>query len=222
MERKTHVQDLQQHRTDAAEKYSRAIAKLADQRDDAGFDAPIIPGDLVMREVPNPQSKLHPKWDGPCVVLASSEKDVYQLATANGYTIRNLVNIARLRKLSIDERTRYQNEFWNASERLKTHDERARREDELADVNKRLSQATLDHLEAQKVQQTQRQDPDSSTVPPTTTKIAEGMSKIAALSQEKRDLEKALAASTKSTSKTPESSTSSGKYLQKLSWKLCD
>ena len=74
MERKTHVQDLEQHRTDAAEKYNRAIARLADQQDDAAFRALIIPGDLVMPEVPHPQSKLHPRWDGPSVVLASSER----------------------------------------------------------------------------------------------------------------------------------------------------
>ena len=42
------------------------------------------------------------------------------------------------------------NEFWDASERLivKMQHERARREDQLLDVNKRLSEATLEQLQA--------------------------------------------------------------------------
>ena len=106
-----------------------------------------MPGDLVMRDILSPSTKLHPKWDGPFVVLASTDKDVYQLATANGYIIRNVINVARLRKLSADECTKkYTGEFWNASERLKVQDERARQEQELLDVNKRLGEATIEHL----------------------------------------------------------------------------
>ena len=51
LERRTHVQNLQQYRTNAAEKYRRAIERLADHRDDAAFETPIVPGDLVMRDV---------------------------------------------------------------------------------------------------------------------------------------------------------------------------
>ena len=62
------------------------------------------------------------------------------------------------------------NEFWDASERLivKMQHERARREDQLLDVNKRLSEATLEQLQAQKSQKTQkteRQDLDSHITP---------------------------------------------------------
>ena len=90
--------------------------RLVEKHDDTAFRNPIVPGDLIMRKVPSQKSKMHPPWDGPFVVLASSDKDVYQLATANGYIIRNLINVARLRKLSADEHARYQNEFWEASE----------------------------------------------------------------------------------------------------------
>jgi len=34
------------------------------------------------------KSKLRPRWEGPFVVLDSTEKDVYQLATANGYILK--------------------------------------------------------------------------------------------------------------------------------------
>ena len=69
-------------------------------------------------------------------------------------------------------------------------DECARRENELLDVNKRLSEATLEQLQAQKTWQSGRQEFESNTGP-TVTGIAEEMSKIAAISQEKRDLENA-------------------------------
>jgi len=91
----------------------------------------------------------------------------------------------------------------------------------LVDINKRLSQVTLEHLQAQRVQQTGHQDPSSpATISPTTLKITEGMSKLAALSQEKCDLQKALAASMKSMSNAAESSANSEKCLPNLSFEV--
>ena len=149
--RKQYVQDLQQHRTEAAEKYKAALEKPVSTQDDSTFvQTPIIPGDLVMRRPINRKSKLHPKWDGPFIVLASTDTDVYQLGTANGYTIQNLVNIARLRKLTSDERQEYSGDFWEASRRLKRQDERAREQRELLDVEVQLRKATVEQLEAQK------------------------------------------------------------------------
>ena len=88
------------------------MQRLADARDDTAFlTDPLQPGDLVMRSPINRRSKLHPEWDGPFVVLEVTDKDAVQLASANGYIINNLVNKARLRKLDIDERAKYRNEF---------------------------------------------------------------------------------------------------------------
>ena len=58
-----------------------------------------MPGDLVMREPINRKSKLRLKWDGPFVVLASTDKDTYQLGPVRGHIVVNLVNAAGLRKL---------------------------------------------------------------------------------------------------------------------------
>jgi len=125
-DRRNKVQNLEKYRTKAAERYRTAIQKLAAIRDDMAFADPIIPGDLVMRTVLNRQTKLHPKWDGPFVVLDSTVKDTYQLATANGYTLPNLWNIAHLRKLDANERARYTGDFWEASQRLRQHDRTAK------------------------------------------------------------------------------------------------
>jgi len=84
------------------------------------------------------------------VLLDSTDKDVYQLATANGYILPNLHNIARLRKLDKDERVKYSGDFLEASNRLKLHDRVAKEQDELIDVNKHLAEATTRHLENQR------------------------------------------------------------------------
>ena len=162
---------------------------MAQQCDDMSLKEPIIAGDLVMRNVPNPKSKLHPKWDGPFVVVDISDKNTYQLATANGYIIRNLINDARVRKLTADERMKYRDEFWNASDRLKLHDKRAEQEQQLHDVNKRLKEATLEHLQAQQQSQS-----------------SFDLGQIAEISQEKRNLEHALKTASESTSASPPSS----------------
>ena len=156
-DRRTKVQNLDKYRTEAADRYRAAIEKLAQIRDDMAFmKDPIMAGDLVMRQPLNRQSKLHPKWDGPFIVLNSTDKDAYQLATANGYILPNLQNVARLRKLNKDERVKYTGDFWEASERLKHHDRVAKEQNELNDVNKRLAEATTRHLEQQR--QGQRTD----------------------------------------------------------------
>ena len=155
---------------------------------------------------------MHPKWDGPFIVLASSEKDVYQLATANGYILRNLVNVARVRKLSADECTKYVGEFWNVSKRLRSQDEWARQEQALLDVNKRLSEATVEHLQAQKA----KESPSD---------ISKSMAKIAEVANEKRELEKAVKAGPEQPSNVPTPSDRPlgvGNRLRKLPWKLRD
>jgi hypothetical protein len=105
------------------DRYKAALERVADARDDNTFGiSQIMPRDLVMRKPINRKSKLHPKWDGPFVVLESTAARVYQLATANGYTIWNLVNQIRLRNLNSEERQRYTDDFWEASKLLKLHD----------------------------------------------------------------------------------------------------
>ena len=79
-----------------------------------------------MREVLNHKSKHHPKYDGPFIAAGSTDKDVYQLSTPNGYILQNLVNFDRLRKLSLPEIEQYTDEFWNASKRLKSRDLQAK------------------------------------------------------------------------------------------------
>jgi hypothetical protein len=149
--RRKHVQDLSKYRTEAAKKYQAALERLANSRDDLYPARPIIIGDLVMREALNRKTKLHPPWDGPFVVLDSSDKDVYQLGTANGHVLENLVNGDRLRKLDADERKLYTDDFWAASSRLKLRDKRARHQQELHDLDVELRKATLENLEAQKL-----------------------------------------------------------------------
>jgi predicted secreted hydrolase len=106
------------------------------------------PGDLVMRSILNQKTKLHAKWDGPFVVLASTDNNTYQLSTANGYMIQSLVNDVHLRRLDVNEHRQYRGEFWNVSARLKSHDERAKQEDALRNLDGQLKQATIDHLNA--------------------------------------------------------------------------
>jgi transposase InsO family protein/uncharacterized protein (UPF0335 family) len=188
--RQEYVQDLRKYRTEAADRYRMALERLASQRDEAPTE-PILAGNLVMRNIPNPKSKLHPQWDGPFVVLDVSDKDTYQLATANGYIVKNLINGARIRKLTADERTKYQNEFWNASERLKLHDRRAEREQQLHEVNKRLKEATLENLQAQR-QQRATSPPAATSDNPPPRDLQSGLERIARTAQEKRELEKAI------------------------------
>ena len=102
-----------------------------------------------MREPLNRKSKIHPQWDGPFIVLGSSDGDPYQLDTANGYVLKNLVNVQRLCKLNQEERKKYKDDFWEASNRLRSQDEQARKDRELKNIDIQLRKATLEHLQAQ-------------------------------------------------------------------------
>ena len=149
--RKRHVKNLSKHRSDAAKKYQDALERLSHSREETSSpDSHILIGDLVMRRPLNRKSKMHPKCEGPLVVLASSDKNVFQLATANGHILKTMTNRARLRKLKLHERARYIGEFWDASNRLKSYDQRAKQEDQLREVETKLKEATLENLEAQK------------------------------------------------------------------------
>ena len=129
-----HVQDLSKYRSDAQVKYRQAMERLARNREEYASREAIQDGDLVMREVLNRESKLDPRWDGPFVAIASSDKDVYQISTPNGYVLQNLVNSARLRKLHLSEIEKYTREFWHASSRLRLHERRAKEEQESRDL----------------------------------------------------------------------------------------
>ena len=178
--RQKHVQDLSKYRTEAAERYRTALERMAKSRDDSYPTSPIIIGDLVMRVTLNRKSKLHPPWDGPFVVLDSTDKDTYQLATANGHILENVVNADRLRKLNETERKQYTGDFWAASERLKLHDKRARDQTELHDLDVKLKNATIANLEAQKL---------GKPAP---------LDKVAEVSSQKRQLERQLQSDTDS------------------------
>jgi hypothetical protein len=104
-----------------------------------------------MRSPLNRKSKLHPKWDGPFVVLNSTTKMhinwPHQTVTFSG----NLVNRARIRKLDESERKKYTGDFWEASSRLKLHDQLAKDQKQLQDLNVELRKATLANIEAQRL-----------------------------------------------------------------------
>jgi hypothetical protein len=148
--RRTHIQDLTKYRAATQDKYRDSMVKLASDREEYAAKEGIQEGDLVMRKVLNRQTKLDPKWDGPWVVVAANDKDVYQLAGPNGYILQNLVNNLRLRRLTLPEIERYTGEFWNASERVKLHDERMKDDKALKDLNKRAAELTIEVLEAQR------------------------------------------------------------------------
>ena len=79
-----------------------------------------------MRSVLNRKSKLDPPWDGPFVIVASTDKGAFQLSSPNGYVLNNLVNSDRLRKLWSTEIEKYTGEFWQASKRLELHEQRVK------------------------------------------------------------------------------------------------
>ena len=56
-----------------------------------------------MRAPIDRKSKLPPRGEDPFVALDSTEKDVYQLATANGPILPNVVNSKHLHKLNVDK-----------------------------------------------------------------------------------------------------------------------
>jgi len=85
----------------------------------------MVCGDLVMRKRINVESKLHPPWDGPFVIVSSTPDGTYRLATANGYHIDTQVN--QRRQLNYSEIRRYVNDFWHASARVKKLDQQVLR-----------------------------------------------------------------------------------------------
>jgi hypothetical protein len=149
--RQHHVQNLGQYRTNAAQKYRDPFARLADNRDNNYHDKAIAAGDLVMRKPINIRNKLWPKWDGPFVVVDYTDKNTYQLGSANGYIVRRLINGERLRKLSEVELREYRGQFWHASCRLKTYDEKAKRERDLHEAEVEMRKVTLENMKLQKV-----------------------------------------------------------------------
>ena len=103
-----------------------------------------------MRKPINFRNKLWPKWDGPFVVVDYTDKNTYQLGSANGYVIRRLVNGERLMKLSEKELRKYRGEFWHASSRLKVYDEKAKKENELHDADMEMRKVALENMRLQK------------------------------------------------------------------------
>jgi hypothetical protein len=73
------------------------MVREAARREEGYREDPLGPGDYVLRRHEK-ESKLHPRWDGPFVVRATTNKNVYQLQTRNGYVLRNLYNCQRLRR----------------------------------------------------------------------------------------------------------------------------
>ena len=103
------------------------MQRLASNRDEYA-KRNIQNGELVMRRVLNRKSKIDPPWDGPFFVVASTDKDAFQLSSPNGYVLKNLINSARIRKLSSTEIEKYTGEFWQASERLKLHEQQLKKQ----------------------------------------------------------------------------------------------
>jgi len=97
-----------------------ALERLAKSRDESYLGKPILAGNLVMHAPLNRKSKPHPSWNGPVVVLDSTEKDIYQLATPNGHII---VNVKRICKSNADKRDQYTGDFWDPSYQLKLRHE---------------------------------------------------------------------------------------------------
>jgi hypothetical protein len=88
-------------------------------REEQYREDPLGPGDLVLRKN-KARTKLHPRWDGPFVVRASTDKNVYQLQTRNGYVLRHLYNRNCLRQYFLSSRS--ESSLWFASPDLKKKD----------------------------------------------------------------------------------------------------
>jgi hypothetical protein len=86
-----HIQDLAPYREEATARAEERMVREARCREEQYREDPLGPGDLVLRKN-EARTKLHPRWDGPFVVRASTDKNVYQLQTRNGYVLRHLYN----------------------------------------------------------------------------------------------------------------------------------
>ena len=91
-DRLTELQKLQAHRSESARLYRNSMEKLTANRELYLKETSIGHGDLVMRKRINVESKLHPPWDGPFVIVSSTPDGTYRLAMANGYHIDTQVN----------------------------------------------------------------------------------------------------------------------------------
>jgi len=123
-DRLAELEKLQKHRSESAQLYRKSLEKLAANRDQYLKETTIGRGDLVMRKRINVESKLHPRWDGPFVIVSSTPEGTYHLATANG---RMQANQAQLRRLSHSETRRYVNDFWHTSARTRKLDQQVLR-----------------------------------------------------------------------------------------------
>jgi hypothetical protein len=190
--RQTHTQNLSKYRTDAAQKYRSAFTRLANARDNNYVDKAISVGDLVMRKPINIQNKLSPKWDGPFVIVDQTDKNTYQLGSANGYIVRRLINGERLRKLSEKELTRYEGEFWHASRRLKVYDEKAKKNSELHEADMAMREVALENMKLQKlaVELKLKADADSEEKAKADAEARASMIRLAEATAEKKKKEK--------------------------------
>jgi len=93
-DRLAELEKLQAHRAESAQFYRESIERLAANREQYLKETAIGRGDLVMRKRINVESKLHPRWDGPFVIVSSTPDGTYHLATANGYHIKAQANQA--------------------------------------------------------------------------------------------------------------------------------
>jgi hypothetical protein len=231
--RQHHVQNLGKYRTDAAQKYRDAFSQVANKHDDY-FDKAISAGDLVMRKPINLQNKLWPKWDGPFVVVDYTDKNTYQLGSANGYIIRRLVNGERLRKLSENELKKYRGQFWHASNRLKVYDERAKKENELHDADMEMRKVALENMRIQKeaVEIKMKADVDAEAKAQADAQARASMARLSEASAKRKKIGKEyddaeLAAKLEETRVTEKENSPSqieshsrGTRVRKLPWKL--
>jgi hypothetical protein len=91
-----HLQDLVPYREEATAKAEERMAKEAARCEDDYREDPLGPGDFVLRQH-EALTKLHLRWDGPFVVRNTTDKNVFQLQTRNGYVLRHLYNKNHLR-----------------------------------------------------------------------------------------------------------------------------
>ena len=133
-----HLPDLSRFRQEANAKAALRLQKEADRRDEEYREQALGPGTLVKRKH-EAGTKLHPKWDGPFVIRAVTDKNVYQLQTRNGYVLRHLYNGERLRPYHPSSNS--DTSLWFASSDLKKRDaiveeqEKRRQERSIASVS---------------------------------------------------------------------------------------
>ncbi|GBE83862.1 hypothetical protein SCP_0509190 [Sparassis crispa] len=96
-ERLEHVQDLERLHAEVNERAHIRLAQQAECRDERYCERALGIEDLILRRS-EPDSKIHPRWDGPFIIQDVTDKNTYQLATRNGYILRRLCNGERLKR----------------------------------------------------------------------------------------------------------------------------